>query len=72
MPILRRWDIKAVIIFSLTCFANVCQYSGPEVLGTTFDPVDIACYAVGVLVAAFVDAKVFSPYHGFWNIEKFR
>jgi hypothetical protein len=66
IPVLRRWYVKAGLIFVLTTSAEICQYFGIEVLGATFDPVDILIYASGVLAAAVLDVKVFSKYLGFW------
>jgi len=66
IPFLRKWYVKAGIIFSLTTFAEICQLFGIEALGVTFDPLDICMYAAGVLIAAFLDVKIFSKFFGFW------
>jgi hypothetical protein len=70
IPFLRRWYTKAGIIFTLTTFAEICQLFGFEVLGVTFDPIDILMYGSGVLIAAFIDVKIFAPYLGFWETSK--
>ena len=41
-----------------------------EVLGVTFDPIDILMYGAGVSIAAFVDVKIFAPNLGFWVATK--
>ena len=66
IPVLRPWYVKAGTIFFLATFAEICQLFGLYVLGLTIDPVDILMYGVAVLIAAFVDVKIFSPYLGFW------
>jgi len=70
IPVLRRWYVKAGIVFSLATFTEVCQLLGFEVLGVTFDPIDILAFGAGVLIAAFVDVKVFAPNLGFWVTTK--
>jgi len=65
IPVLRRWYVKAGIVFSLASFTEICQFFGFEALGVTFDPVDILAFGTGVLIAAFVDVKVFAPNLGF-------
>jgi len=35
-------------------------------LGTTYDPLDILMFAIGVLLAAFVDRVVFWRFLPFW------
>lgn len=70
IPALRHWFIKAGTIFLLTSAAEICQFFGLEVLGVTFDPIDILMYGTGVLLAAFIDVKVFTPNLGFWITEK--
>ena len=70
IPVLRKWYVKAGLIFALAAFAEICQFFGIEVLGVTFDPFDILVYGMGVLAAAFIDVKVFSKYLGFWANPK--
>jgi hypothetical protein len=66
IPALRRWYVKAGIIFFLASSAEFCQLFGFEVLGVTFDPIDILAYASGVLIAAYIDVKIFSSNLRFW------
>jgi hypothetical protein len=35
------------------------------VLGVTLDPIDILAYGAGVLIAVFIDVKIFVPNPGF-------
>lgn len=65
---LREWWVKAGIIFLKATLAEVGQYFGLYILGRTFDPIDIAVYAAGVLLAALVDWS-FSIVFKFWKIE---
>jgi len=52
----------------MATLAEVGQYFGLHILGQTFDPLDIAVYVVGVLLAALVD-WLFSIVFKFWKIE---
>ena len=65
---LKKWWVKAGIVFLMATLAEVGQYFGLYILGRTFDPIDIAMYAVGVLLAAFLD-WLFSKVFKFWKIE---
>jgi hypothetical protein len=66
IPMLRHWYYKAGIIFFGATIAEICQLFGIYALGTTFDPIDIMAYGAGVLIAAFLDVKIFNVYIGFW------
>jgi len=66
VPLLRPWYGKAGIVLALTTTAEVAQYFGLEVLGVTFDPLDIAMFGMGVLLAALLDTKVFAPHVRGW------
>lgn len=68
IPIMRRWTVKAGIMFALTTTAEICQYFGLEVLGATFDPVDMVMYALGVVLAVIVDVKLLAPHFAFWQV----
>ena len=67
IPFLRKWYVKAGIIFSIMSLSEICQFFGIELFGVTFDPMDICMYGAGVLIAAFVDVKVFGRLFGFWG-----
>jgi hypothetical protein len=70
IPILRKWYVKAGLIFALTTCVEICQFFDIEVLGATFDPFDILMYGLGVSVAAFIDVRIFSKHLGFWANPK--
>ena len=70
IPSLQTWYVKAGIIFSLASCSEILQYFGIYALGVTFDPLDICMYGAGVLLAAFVDVKIFANLFGFWVIPK--
>jgi len=65
-PFLRSWEMKAGLVCLLAAAAEVLQYFGVPVLGSTFDPLDFVMYAIGALSAAVVDRQVFSRVFGFW------
>jgi hypothetical protein len=67
---LQKWFIKAGIVFAFTFFAEICQLFGIEMLGATFDALDILMYGIGLSIAAFLDVKVFPKTFDFWVIAK--
>ena len=65
-PVFGHWEAKSAIVFVVPSIAETLQYFGVPVLGSTFDPLDYAMYAVGAISAALVDRQVFSRVFGFW------
>lgn len=65
-PLFRRWDTKAGAVFLMASTAETLQYLGVPLLGSTFDPLDYAMYAIGAISAAIVDVQVFSRTLAFW------
>ncbi len=63
---LQKWWMKAGIVCLMAAFAEVGQYFGLYILGRTFDPIDVAVYAAGVLLAALAD-WLFSIVFKFWK-----
>ena len=43
------------------------QYNGIELLGSTFDALDILMYALGVLLAIIFDQLIFPRLFSFWD-----
>ena len=70
ISVFRKWYVKAGIIFALATIAEICQFFGIEVLGVTFDPIDILMYGIGVSIAALIDVKVFTKHIEFWANPK--
>jgi len=52
---LLDWRLKAVLVFGVASFVEVLQALGVPLLGRTFDPLDFAMYAGGVLLAVLAD-----------------
>jgi len=65
---LYKWWVKAGVVFLIAALVELGQYFDLYILGRTFDPIDIAVYAAGVLLAAIVD-WLFSIVFKFWKIE---
>ena len=63
---LRPWWVKAGLIFGATTTAEILQFFGVYALGMTFDPLDIAMYAVGTLLAAILEQGIFKRWVPFW------
>ena len=69
LPVLRRWWVKAGLIFGAAFTAEVLQFFGVYALGVTFDPLDVVMYATGALLAVIVERGVFSRLFSFWEIS---
>jgi hypothetical protein len=63
----RNWYSKCAAIFSLCALSETLQYFGIYALAIVFDPLDYLMYALGVLLAAFVDRVVFKRLFVFWH-----
>lgn len=66
---LRPWWAKALAVFALCATSETLQYFGIYALARVFDPVDYLMYGAGVLLAAFVDTRIFAQIFGFWKLE---
>jgi hypothetical protein len=58
--IIRSPLFRACTVFGFGCFVETSQYFGRPIFGSTFDPLDILAYAVGVLFGVLLDLFVFS------------
>jgi len=67
-PVLRKWWVKAFLTFSIPTFAEILQSFGIYALGSTFDPLDILMYGIGVIMAVLLEKLVFEPYFSFWKL----
>ncbi len=67
VPMLRQWEIKALLIFALCSTSEILQYFGIFALARVFDPMDFVMYGVGVALAIFVDRQIFTRILVFWN-----
>jgi hypothetical protein len=52
---MRDWRVRALLVFGGASFAEVLQGLGVPLLGRTFDPLDFAMFAAGVLLAVLAD-----------------
>lgn len=59
---LRSPVTRAFIVFSFGVFVELAQYSGLHLFGSTFDPLDLVMYAMGVTAAVGFEHLVFSPH----------
>ena len=66
---LRKWYIKALIVFSVMTFSEVMQLFGVYFFGVTFDIWDILMYGIGAFSAAFVDKQIFQRFVPGWKIN---
>jgi hypothetical protein len=58
---------RACAVFGFGCIVEASQYLGYPIFGTTFDPLDILAYAVGVLLGILLDKLVFPRLVPGWN-----
>ena len=47
--------VRASGVFLFGCFVEGSQYLGRPIFGSTYDPLDIAAYAAGVLLGVLLD-----------------
>jgi hypothetical protein len=66
---LRRWGVKAALVFSAAATAEICQGLGIAALGVTHDPLDFVMYGLGALLAVLVDTQVFARLFSFWRVD---
>ena len=48
---LRRWWIRVLLVFTVGAVSEILQYFGVPIFGRTFDPLDFAAFATGLLEA---------------------
>ena len=65
--IIRSLLFRACAIFGFGCFVEASQYFGCPIFGSTFDPLDILAYAVGVLFGMFLDLFMFPRVISGWS-----
>ncbi len=68
IALLRKWYVKAVIVFIVITFSEVMQYYGIYFFGDTFDFIDIVMFAAGILTAAFFDKKILERFVPKWKV----
>ncbi|MDH3650100.1 MAG: hypothetical protein OEQ53_10475, partial [Saprospiraceae bacterium] len=66
---LRRWWVKAMIIFVLSSFTELMQAFGIYFLGVTFDYIDIAMFGLGVIIAVILDTQILLRFVPDWKLE---
>jgi hypothetical protein len=66
---LRKWYVKALIIFGTTTIIEILQLFGVNIVGVTFDILDILMYAFGVIIAVLCDRLVLKRFIPFWDFK---
>ena len=69
LKFLRKWYIKAGIVFGLSTLSEILQIFGIYFLGVTFDMLDIFMFGIGVLTAVFIDKQLFTRWIPFWEMD---
>jgi hypothetical protein len=64
---IKKWYIKAGVVLLLCALSETLQYFGIYALATVFDPLDYLMYALGVVLAAFIDRIIFKNIFRFWH-----
>jgi hypothetical protein len=75
IPRLKPWQVKAGLVFLPPAAIEIGQLlfqmlNLSQVLmmyGGAFDPLDLVAYAVGGLLAAVIERKVFAKFFRFWG-----
>ena len=65
--LLRSLLFRACAVFGFGCFVEASQYFRRPIFGSTFDPVDIAAYAGGVLLGVLLDIVLFPRMFPHWQ-----
>jgi hypothetical protein len=65
--LIKKWYIKAGAVFVLCALSETLQYLGVYAFARVFDPLDYVMYALGVIIAAFVDRIIFKRMFSFWD-----
>jgi hypothetical protein len=65
--LIKKWYIKAGAVFVLCASSETLQYFGVYALARVFDPLDYVMYALGVILAVFVDRIAFRKMFRFWH-----
>jgi hypothetical protein len=63
---IKKWYIKAGAVFVLCTLSETLQYFGVYALARVFDPLDYVMYALGAVLAAFIDRIIFKRMLSFW------
>jgi hypothetical protein len=63
---------KVLVIFVFGTLIEVAQYFGFNILGTKFDPIDLAFYAVTLSFAYFLDTQIISRIEGSYEKVEFK
>ncbi|MBI3139108.1 MAG: hypothetical protein HYZ15_11020 [Sphingobacteriales bacterium] len=64
--LLRKWYLKAVLVFALCSVSETLQFFGIYALASVFDPWDYGMYALGLVLAAILDRQFFKRWFSFW------
>ena len=67
LQFLRKWFVKALIVFCVMTFSEIMQLFGLYLFGVTFDLADILMYGIGVITAVFFDKQIFARFLPFWK-----
>lgn len=64
---LRKWFVKALIVFAVMTFSEIMQIFGFYFFGVTFDILDILMFGIGVLIAVLMDKQIFERFILHWK-----
>jgi len=66
---LRDWRARDLFVFGVASSTEEAQAFGVPLLGQTFDPLDLAMFGAGVLLAAFVDRILLARLLPGWSLK---
>ena len=67
---LRKWYIKAIIVFAAMTFSEIMQAFDIYFFGVTFDFLDIVMFGIGILFAILIDKLVLESLVPHWKYSK--
>lgn len=60
---------RATAVFLFGCVVEISQYFGYPLFGSTFDPLDILAYAIGICLGLVLDIFFFPRIVSQWNVN---
>ena len=67
---LRKWYVKAIIVFAAMTFSEIMQAFEVYFFGVTFDLLDILMFGIGTLFAIIMDKLVLESHLLYWKYSK--
>ena len=67
---LRKWYVKAIIVFAAMTFSEIMQAFDIYFFGVTFDLLDILMFGIGTIIAVLIDKLLLEILVPHWKYSK--